>query len=167
MKLNNPVNVSLSLKLLIIASITTILVSINMGYAQVSEQNDVEQIKIKRVEFNKAIKNYDLDSIVQYFDDDYIISYGSGSKVLSLKDEIASWQELFSSTKAAYYVRTPLEVIISNNLPLAYERGKWIGTESGDETISGRYTAAWRKTDGVWKIHNELFVTLKCDGDGC
>ena len=86
MKLNNPVNVSLSLKLLIIASITTILVSINMGYAQVSEQNDVEQIKIKRVEFNKAIKNYDLDSIVQYFDDDYIISYGSGSKVLSLKD---------------------------------------------------------------------------------
>lgn len=167
MKLYFPPNVSLRLKQLIFASITTILISINIGYAQVSEQNDVEQIKSKRIEFNMAIKNYDLDAITQFFDNDYIISYGSGSKVLSLKDEIASWQDLFSSMKGAYYVRTPIEVIISNNLPLAYEHGNWVGTEDGDETFSGRYTAAWRKTDGVWKLHNELFVTLGCEGAGC
>ena len=31
----------------------------------------------------------------------------------------------------------------------------------------GEYTAAWRKTDGVWSIYSELFVGLYCHGADC
>lgn len=167
MKIYKPPVIWLRFKLLLVASITIILASANIGYAQITGQDAIEEIKSNRIDFNMAIKNYNLDAIVSLFDDDYIISYGSGRKELNLKDEIASWQALFSSTIGAYYERTPIEVIISSNMPLAYEHGSWIGSEGDGATFSGRYTAAWRKTDGVWKLHNELFVTLKCESANC
>ncbi len=155
------------INLFIQTCIITTLLSFNNGFAQSSEKNDIELIKNTRIEFNKAIKDYDLNAIAKFLDKDYIITYGIGRKVLNVEDEIKSWEELFTSTKGAFYVRTPTEVIISDNLPLAYEHGKWFGKEGGEETFSGRYTAAWRKGENGWKIHSELFVRLSCEGPQC
>jgi ketosteroid isomerase-like protein len=49
----------------------------------------------------------------------------------------------------------------------AIEHGTWVGSrtsENGKLENGGQYTAAWRKTDGVWRIYSELFVGLFCSG---
>ena len=55
-------------------------------------------------------------------------------------------------------------------LTLAIEHGTWVGSrtsENGKLENGGQYTAAWRKTDGVWRIYSELFVGLYCNGVDC
>jgi len=50
------------------------------------------------------------------------------------------------------------------------EHGTWVGSrtaENGKFEIGGQYTAAWKKTDGVWRIYSELFVGLYCNGVDC
>lgn len=74
---------------------------------------------------------------------------------------------MFDSYADVKYVRSPEDIYISNIQPLAIENGTWVGEETIDETNSGRYTAAWRNTGGVWKIHNELFITMACEGKNC
>jgi hypothetical protein len=67
-------------------------------------------------------------------------------------------------------VRTPSEITLSEAYPLAIEHGTWVGsrtTENGKLENGGQYTAAWRKTDGVWRIYPELFVGLYCNGADC
>ncbi len=54
-----------------------------------------------------------------------------------------------------------LEKVLTS--PLAIENGTWVGTmttPNGGLERGGQYTAAWRKTDGAWKIYSELFVVL-------
>jgi ketosteroid isomerase-like protein len=67
-------------------------------------------------------------------------------------------------------VRTPSEITLSEAYPLAIEHGTWVGsraTENGKLENGGQYTAAWRKTDGVWRIYAELFVGIYCNGADC
>jgi hypothetical protein len=68
------------------------------------------------------------------------------------------------------YIRTPLEITLSEAYPLAIEHGTWVGSrtdENGKLENGGQYTAAWRKTDGVWRIYSELYVGLYCNGADC
>ena len=128
---------------------------------------DDDAIKAQREASNAAMADRDADKFVSFFDTDYIITYGSSAKSLSLEAETKSITVLFEDYPQVKYVRTPKDIYVSKAMPLAMENGTWIGGQTPDTTYSGRYTAAWRKTDGVWKIHNELFVTLKCEGKDC
>jgi len=50
------------------------------------------------------------------------------------------------------------------------EHGTWVGSrtrENGKFEFGGQYTAAWKKTDDVWRIYSELFVGLYCNGVDC
>jgi hypothetical protein len=109
--------------------------------------------------------NNNPDKFVSFFDTDYITTYGSSKKTLSLDAETKSLKAMFNDY--VKYVGTPKDIYVSNVLPLAMENGTRIGGETLETTLSGRYTAAWRKTNGIWKIHNELFVTLACKGNNC
>ena len=135
--------------------------------ADAKDAKDVKAIEAQRQASNKAMADHDVDKFISFFDTDYIISYGSGKKTLSLVAEIRSLKAMFDDYADVKYVRTPKDIYISKALPLAMESGTWIGGETLETTLSGRYTAAWRKTNGVWKIHNELFVTLTCEGKNC
>lgn len=111
--------------------------------------------------------HHDLDKFVSFFDTDYIITEGSSTKVLSLDAEAKSIKAMFEEYPNVKYVRTPKDIYVSKALPLAMENGTWIGGSTLETLYRGRYTAAWRKADGVWKIHNEWFVTLTCEGKSC
>ena len=78
-------------------------------------------------------------------------------------------EELLASKPYTLYVRTPSAVEVGSNGQRAFESGSWVGTTetAGDRRLGGRYSAYWRKVDGAWKIHAELFVTLSCEGTGC
>lgn len=136
-------------------------------HATAIDMKEHKQIETQRQASNAAMEDHDIDKFVSFFDADYIITYGSSTKVLSLDAETKSTKAMFEDYPEANYVRTPTAIYISEALPLAMENGTWIGGLTLETTYSGGYTAAWRKTDGIWKIHNELFVTLACTGKGC
>ena len=138
----------------------------SVSHATADDVNDYKAIEAQRQASNTAMAGRDVDRFVSFFDTEYI-TYGSSKKVLSLAAETKSLKEMFDSYADVKYVRTPKDIYISKALPLAMENGTWIGGETLETTLSGRYTAAWRKTNGVWKIHNELFVTLTCEGKNC
>ena len=135
--------------------------------AEGADVADVSMIKSLRDQSNKALTAHDLEKFVAFFDDDYIINYGSSQKTLSKEAETISNKKMFDENPKVDYLRTPVSVYISTSHPLAMEHGVWRGGPDENSIFSGRYTAGWRKTNGVWKIHNELFVTLKCEGKNC
>lgn len=129
--------------------------------------SDQEAIKMQRQASNAAIAARDVDKFISFFDSDYIITYGSSAKTLSLDGEAKSLKKMFDDYADVNYVRLPSEIHLSNALPIAMENGTWVGGQTLETTYRGKYTAAWRKTDGIWKIHTELFVTLECEGKDC
>ncbi len=148
-----------------------LFISIEISTLHVSaddnQTSDVDKIIAIRQASNEAIKNHNIERLFNFFDTDYIINYGSGIKILSMTEEENSWKEYFTSNPKGNYVRTPDKVYVSKSNPLAMEHGTWVGGANEDTIFSGRYSAGWRKTDGIWKIHNELFVTLMCRGSSC
>lgn len=128
---------------------------------------DKQAIEMQRHESNAAIAARDVDKFISFFASDYVITYGSSAKTLSLDAEAKSVKKMFEDYADVNYVRSPTDIHLSNALPIAMENGTWVGGQTLEATYRGRYTAAWRKTDGIWKIHTELFVTLECDGESC
>jgi hypothetical protein len=155
------------MRLLFISLVTFFAFSFSVAQADETINPDVLAIKIIRDQSNKALTAHDLEKFVAFFDHDYIISYGSSKKSLSRDAEIDALKKSFAESPDMDYLRTPKSVYISASHPLAMEHGVWRGWQNKDTVFSGRYTAGWRKTDGIWKIHNELFVTLKCEGKNC
>jgi ketosteroid isomerase-like protein len=137
------------------------------SFAAEDHSTDKKQIKLAREASNQAIAAHDVERLSSFFDVDYIINYGSSQKSLSLKEEIKSWEVYFQDYPKVIYTRTPVTVDVSSSALLAMEHGTWEGGKESSATFSGKYTAGWRKTDGVWKIHVELFVTLMCRGSSC
>ena len=72
---------------------------------------------------------------------------------------LAYWAKSFKEQPTIYYVRTPDEVIISQNGVLAWEKGTWKGMNT--KSKGGSYAAMWSKQDNIWKLQSELYVTLE------
>ena len=48
--------------------------------------------------------------------------------------------------------------------PADLENTLYMDTKDGRVTIRGRYSAKWRRTDGVWLLEAEVFTPLSCRG---
>ena len=132
--------------------------------------DDADEIKMIRMKSNEAIARHDVDALQSYLDEDFVISISTGAIERSRDEHGRSFAAHFEEYPDVVYVRTPLEIALSDAYPLAIEHGTWVGsrtTENGKLENGGQYTAAWRKTDGVWRIYSELFVGLYCDGADC
>jgi ketosteroid isomerase-like protein len=131
---------------------------------------DADSIRSLRAESNQAIAVHDVNALIHLLDDEYVIAASSGD-ILQGRDENAeSWTGHFADFPDVVYIRTPLEVTVSEAYPLAIENGTWVGSmtaANGKLEKGGRYTAGWRKVAGVWKIRSELFVALYCHGIDC
>lgn len=138
--------------------------------ASAQESPDERAIRAIRDASNEAIARHDLDAFLSSIDDPYQATAGSSSFApdrAALRRVIG---DQFSRFDDLRYVRTPSAIRLSASDPLAWEEGEWVGTwtlPEGEHRSGGRYAAQWRKVDGVWKIHSELFVTLFCEGAGC
>jgi len=132
---------------------------------------DEASIRAIRKASNEAIARHDVEAIVASIDSEYQITTGAGAFYRGgPDDEFRTWTEHFAEFDDVEYVRTTESVELSTWLPLAAESGSWTGsyrTENGIRNLNGRYLASWRKVNGDWKIHSELFVTLACEGQGC
>lgn len=132
--------------------------------------DDVDAIRDQRAKSNEAIVQHDADGIGAILDDDYVITISTGLIERSKGEHLRSFAEHFEEFPDVVYVRTPGTITLSEVYPLAIEYGTWVGrrtTAGGPLEIRGEYTAAWRKTDGTWRVYSELFVGLSCEGADC
>ena len=132
--------------------------------------DDVEDIQTIRMKSNDAIARHDVDALQSYLDEDFVITISTGAIERSRDEHGNSFAAHFEEYPDVVYVRTPSEITLSKAYSLAIEHGTWVGsrtTENGKLENGGQYTAAWRKTDGVWRIYSELFVGLYCNGADC
>ena len=134
------------------------------------DQMNAEQIRALRLQSNQAIAKHDPEAIRSFLDEDFVITISTGAIERSRDEHIGSFEQHFTDFPDVVYTRTPVSVTISKDYPLAIEQGTWVGTRTtgnGKLENGGQYTAAWRMTDGGWKIYSELFVALYCDGVDC
>jgi ketosteroid isomerase-like protein len=133
-------------------------------------QDSPETIRAIRMQSNAAIARHDVESFQSFLDDDYVITISTGVIQRSRDEHVSSFAAHFAQHPDVVYVRTPTEIVFSEAYPLAIEHGTWVGsrtTGNGKLDNGGQYTAAWRKTDGAWRIYSELFVGLYCHGADC
>lgn len=126
---------------------------------------DEAAVRLARAEQNSAIARHDLDRVAQFWTEDVVITAGLG-RVLRGR---ASYREAFQLDSGMVYERTPDDIQVSSQWPLAFETGQWTGRRGaqGAPLISGRYSAQWVRRDGRWLIRSEVFVALSCTGEAC
>lgn len=149
--------------------VVTLLV-IGLNDTDVCADDDTAAIRASRMQSNEAIARHDVESIQSFLDDDFVITISTGAIERSREEHGSSFSAHFAQYPDVLYVRSPAEISISAAYPLAIERGTWVGSmtaEHGKLEKGGQYMAAWRKTDGVWRIYSELFVALYCHGTDC
>jgi len=132
--------------------------------------DDAEVIRALRMQSNEAIAKHDADAIGSFLFENFVITISTGAIERSRDEHVRSFAEHFAEFPDVNYVRTPSEVALSHDYPLAVEQGTWVGTRTtpnGKLESGGRYTAAWRKTAAGWKIYSELYVALYCHGADC
>ena len=133
-------------------------------------EDDEDTIRALRMESNEAIARHDVDTLQSFLDEDFVITISTGAIERSRAEHGSSFALHFEQFPDVVYVRTPSEITLSEAYPLAIERGTWVGSRTdrnGKLENGGQYTAAWRKTDGTWRIYSELYVGLFCNGVDC
>ena len=134
------------------------LLLIVTGAPRAGAGDDVDAIRDQRARSNQAIAEHDADGIGSILDDDYVITISTGRIERNKDDHLRGFAEHFEEFPDVIYVRTPGTITLSDVYPLAIEHGTWVGrrtTAGGPLEIRGEYTAAWRKTDGTWRIYSE------------
>lgn len=132
--------------------------------------SDVDNIRAAREKYNAAIARHDADALKSFLDEDYVITISTGYIQRSRNEYVSSFATHFEEFPDVVYVRTPTDIALSNAYPLAIEHGTWVGSRTdkhGKVENGGQYTAAWKKTDGTWRVYSELFVGLYCRGGDC
>ncbi len=138
----------------------TVCLWLSLGYAfaQNNKQHEVDAIRTAREASNASIAKHDLEGIAKYWLPDFVQVRGNASSLTGKDSIMNSWKRLFEANPGVSYSRNPSEIIISDNDTLAWEKGTWTAIKSYSN--GGNYSAMWRKSDGVWKIQAELFVSL-------
>ena len=121
-------------------------------------QQDDSMIRAARAVTNQMIANHDARGLGRYMYPDYIRIAGNGSIAIGKDAAVSYWTKTFKDQPTIYYVRTTLEILISDNGLYAWETGGWTGINT--KSKSGRYAAHWAKQDGIWKMQNENYLTL-------
>ncbi|MEP6779204.1 MAG: nuclear transport factor 2 family protein [Gemmatimonadaceae bacterium] len=128
--------------------------------------NDAASIRKARADQNAAIARKDFASVANRWTEDVTIRAGLRRDIHGKPAYLAA----FVADSAMTYKREPIDVVVSTQWPLAYERGKWTGrlrSASNAPLLDGEYSAQWVKTAAGWRIRSELYVALNCSGAAC
>jgi len=140
-----------------------------------SAESEVEAIREARLAQNRAIREQDLDAIIEVFEPDVHATSGIGIHIVGRDAYRRAYQDDFEVLESVIYTRTPDEIELSSVETslverIAAESGTWTGsfvTPRGPAEMRGVYSAMWRKRGGHWRINSEIFVSLTCSGSGC
>lgn len=125
------------------------------------------QIRARRAESNAAIAAHDTMAMRPHYLPDFTIMPGSSGAPSDLDAFLARIGTTFADPSFVHYVRTPVTVTIGASGKRAAETGTWVGTwnkPDGTMRLSGVYQAMWLPTPDGWRLKNESFVSLACEG---
>lgn len=131
--------------------------------SQAQAVSDEDQIRSARAAFNAAIARQDVPTILTFLEEGFRVANSAGQFFNSRQEMGDAFLARFAEFKDAIYVRTPDSVEVSANGSYASETGRWVGrwtTPTGPFRTGGRYAAYWRKTNGRWLLHAEMYVPL-------
>jgi ketosteroid isomerase-like protein len=126
-----------------------------------------QTIRDERSAYNAAISAHDLSAIQSVLAPDYVVLPGLTGTPLSGNALLSLFADAFRDKTFITYVRSPDRIQPSSSSKRIAETGHWAGTwnkPDGLMTVSGIYLAFWIPDGDGWKLINESFVTLGCDG---
>ena len=126
--------------------------------AQVNKAQDDSLIRAARAKTNELIASHDVAGMARYWLKDYVRISGNGSLLIGKDSSVAFWTRTFKQQPTIYYVRTPMEILISEDGLTAWETGTWVGMNT--KSKGGNYAAIWGKQDNIWKMQSEIYTTL-------
>ncbi len=125
------------------------------------------QIRARRAESNAAIAAHDTAAMRPHYLPDFTILPGSSGSPSDLDAFLTRIGTTFADPSFVHYVRTPVKVTIGASGKRAAETGTWVGTwnkPDGTMRLSGVYQAMWLPSPDGWRLKNESFVSLACEG---
>ncbi len=144
--------------------VATLVVALVPSLLAAQSMTSEERIRSIRAASNAALEAGDVPAFLSSIDEDYVGTAGNGGHIRSRDAVEALVTGIVADPAGVYFVRTPSQVEVDPAGGRAIEVGRWQGytrAQGGPTaTDGGRYTAYWRRTDGRWLIHAELFVTL-------
>ena len=150
----------------LLTSVSTIAIAAFLLEGSASSVADDRAVIMQtRREQNAAIARSDFPAVAAAWTQDVSIRAGLGRSIQG--------REQYRNALAdsgMFYVREPIEVVVSANWPLAYERGRWTGYRRAAPKVaflSGQYSAQWVKSGTQWLIRSEVFVALDCAPEAC
>lgn len=126
-----------------------------------------DEIRRLRAESNSAIAAHDIEAMRAHYLPDFTILPGSSGAPSDLGSFLARIAKTFSDPTFISYVRTPVDISIGASGKRAAETGTWIGSwkkPDGSMRLTGIYQAMWMPTHTGWRLKNESFVSLACEG---
>ena len=144
-------------------------VLVSRSDAQGPRASDATDIRAARLAQNQAMAAGKVDVAATYWTEDVTIRRALGTGLAGREAYKAILERAPIPDTVLVYERTPSEIELSRQWPLAFESGTWSGRlgGKGQELIGGRYSAQWVKRDGRWLIRSEVFVALRCAATGC
>lgn len=124
-------------------------------------------IRARRAQSNAAIAAHDVAAMRPHYLPDFTILPGSSGAPSDLEAFLTRIGGTFADPTFVAYVRTPVTVTIGASGKRAAEAGTWVGTwnkPDGEMRLSGVYQAMWLPTPDGWRLKNESFVSLACEG---
>ncbi len=132
---------------------------VQLSFGQTDHNKNIAMIKSARAASNAALAKHDIDKMSEFWLNDLVLVRGNASQLSGKDTIIGAWKKLFTDNPKVNYIRTPTQVIISQNDTLAWETGTWKAFNSYSH--GGNYSAMWKKSNKSWKILAELFVSLR------
>jgi hypothetical protein len=119
-------------------------------------------IRLRRVAFNRALAEGDIDAIGPLLAPNAILVTGTDSGIIAgRKAQLMTWKRDFAAQVRIVYTRTPETIVASPVEPIALEHGQWHCVAADGRFIaSGDYSAKWREIGGIWVIEAEIYLTL-------
>jgi ketosteroid isomerase-like protein len=118
------------------------------------------EIRALRAASNRGIAERDVAAVAATLAEDFVVVIGDGT-LLTRAGYLEAFAHTFAQPVPLRYERMAEAVELSASLPLAAERGRWVGIlPDGTVLFTGTYMAMWRRTGEGWRLRSEMFVTL-------
>ena len=126
-------------------------------------KREIEAIQLQRAQFNEAIAAHDTRNVGACWLPDVQVSTSSGKPLVGRDAVQRAFEHFFADRDFITFVRTPAQIVISEDGRTAAESGEWTGywrTKTDKHVQRGAYLGSWSKRGERWLLQAELFVPL-------
>lgn len=129
-----------------------------LSSVQAQKSKDVtKEIQARNDSFMKAIQSGDLDAIAAFYTEDAKL-FPPNSEIIQGRENIRGmWTEFTAQGMPSLIFTTTMAEAIGQT---AIEEGAYqVKTPDGQVVDKGKFIVIWKKVDGEWLLHQDIFNT--------